>query len=62
MDGVSGHIILDAANDELIHPQVSFVPLTGTKAKFIMPIDDIVEIKKVSFSYIPFAVLKLISS
>ena len=46
-DGNSGHIIIEAANDHLPTPQVAFVPLSGTDAKFIKPIDDIVEIKKV---------------
>lgn len=29
-------------------PQVAFVPLSGTKERFVWPLDDIVEIKKVS--------------
>ena len=47
-DGTSGHIILDGVSDVLTTPQISFVPLSGDKATFIFPIDDIVEIKKVS--------------
>lgn len=49
LDGTSGHIIIDMANDQLPLPQISFVPLTGKAASFILPIDDIVELKKVCY-------------
>jgi len=47
----SGHIILEGRSHNLLEPRISFVPISGTDATFIYPIDDIVEIKKVSLSY-----------
>jgi hypothetical protein len=47
-DGTAGHIILEPRNDSLVLPQLSFVPIAGREASFTLPIDDIVEIKKVS--------------
>jgi hypothetical protein len=47
LDGTSGHIVLEMSNDSLVQPQIAFVPLTGTKEDFVLPIDDIVELKKV---------------
>jgi hypothetical protein len=47
LDGTSGHIIIENRNEILTQPQISFVPLTGKTPKFVYPIDDIVEIKKV---------------
>ena len=40
----------------MLEPQISFVPVSGLKATFTYPIDDIVEIKKVrpSFPSMPF--------
>jgi hypothetical protein len=43
----SGHIILEGRSANLLEPRVSFVPISGTGATFVYPIDDIVEIKKV---------------
>lgn len=48
-DKTSGHIIIEGAHDNLPTPQITFVPLSGGNVKFIKPIDDIVEIKKVFF-------------
>jgi hypothetical protein len=43
----SGHIILEGRSHNLLEPRISFVPISGTDATFVYPIDDIVEIKKV---------------
>lgn len=48
LNGTSGHIIIDSRNEGVSMPTISFVPVSGTKAHFVRPIDDIVEIKKVS--------------
>ncbi|ORY32602.1 hypothetical protein BCR39DRAFT_564238 [Naematelia encephala] len=50
LDGTAGHIILEGRSDTVIHPQISFVPIVGSKAEFILPIDDIVELKKAHVS------------
>ena len=47
LDATSGHIVLDGSHDNLVHPRISFVPISGTSERFILPIDDIVELKKV---------------
>lgn len=47
LDGTSGHIVLEMPNENLAHPQIAFVPLTGTKEDLVLPVDDIVELKKV---------------
>ena len=47
LDRTSGHLILEGRSHNLLEPQISFVPISGTKATFTYPIDDIVEIKKV---------------
>ncbi|KAE8537706.1 hypothetical protein D1P53_005762 [Cryptococcus gattii VGV] len=46
LNGTSGHIIIDSRNEGISMPTISFVPVSGTKAHFVRPIDDIVEIKK----------------
>ncbi|ORX36894.1 hypothetical protein BD324DRAFT_627598 [Kockovaella imperatae] len=46
LEGDSGHIILEGVSETLKSPQISFVPLTGSKPKFVLPVDDIVEMKK----------------
>ncbi|KGB74623.2 hypothetical protein CNBG_0461 [Cryptococcus deuterogattii R265] len=46
LNGTSGHIIIDSRNEGISMPTISFVPVSGTKAQFVRPIDDIVEIKK----------------
>lgn len=48
LDGTSGHIIIDSRKEDISMPTISFVPVSGTKAHFVRPIDDIVEIKKAS--------------
>lgn len=47
LNGESGHIILEGRNDILTAPQISFVPIAGKSERFVWPLDDIVEIKKV---------------
>jgi hypothetical protein len=47
LDGTDGHIVLEMADDTMVFPQIAFVPLMAKKEKFIFPIDDIVELKKV---------------
>jgi hypothetical protein len=47
LNGESGHIILEGRNDILTAPQISFVPIAGKAERFVWPLDDIVEIKKV---------------
>jgi hypothetical protein len=47
LDGTSGRIIIEGRNELLAEAQISFVPLTGKQPKFVRPINDIVEIKKV---------------
>lgn len=42
--------MLENRNDELSAPQVSFVTASGKREQFVWPIDDIVEIKKVSLT------------
>jgi len=47
LDGQTGYIIIEPVNDELVLPHIAFVPSSGKSEEFVMPIDDIVEIKKV---------------
>lgn len=46
LNGTSGHIIIDSREEGISMPTISFVPVSGTKAHFVRPVDDIVEIKK----------------
>jgi len=48
LDGHHGYIVIEPANDDLVQPHVAFVPNSGKSEEFVLPIDDIVEIKKVS--------------
>lgn len=51
LNGESGHIIVEGRNEVLTAPQLTFVPIVGNSERFVWPLDDIVEIKKVcSFS------------
>jgi hypothetical protein len=53
LDGTSGRIIIEGRNELLAEAQISFVPLTGKQPKFVRPINDIVEIKKVRLRVAP---------
>lgn len=53
LNGTSGHIIIDSREEGISMPTISFVPVSGTKAHFVRPVDDIVEIKKASRPHFP---------
>ncbi|WVF71771.1 hypothetical protein IAT40_006579 [Kwoniella sp. CBS 6097] len=46
LDGTSGHLILENRSDIIKEPRITFVPVSGKSEHFVLPIDDIVEIKK----------------